>query len=71
MLIRSPKDWELRESAVTPEQIYRLRNRRDFLKALGVGLAGAAFAPRALLAATAGFPSRQNPADSMPASSRF
>ena len=62
MLIRSPKDWELRESAVTPEQIYRLRNRRDFLKALGVGLAGAAFAPRALLAATAGFPSRQNPA---------
>ena len=62
MLIRSPKDWELSESAVTPEQLYRLRNRRDFLKTLGVGLAGAALAPRGLLAATAGFPSKENPA---------
>ncbi len=62
MLIRSPKDWELPESAVTAEQIYRLRNRRDFLKSVGVGLAGAAFAPQALLAATAGFPSKENPA---------
>ena len=62
MLIRSPKDWELPESAVTAEQIYRLRNRRDFLKTVGAGLAGAAFAPRALVAATAGFPSKENPA---------
>jgi sulfoxide reductase catalytic subunit YedY len=62
MLIRSPKDWELPDSAVTPEQAYRLRNRRDFLKALGTGLAGAALAPRGLLAATAGFPSKENPA---------
>ena len=62
MLIRSPKDWELSESAVTAEQLYRLRNRRDFLKTLGVGLAGAALAPRGLLAATAGFPSKENPA---------
>ncbi len=62
MLIRSPKDWELSESAVTAERIYRLRNRRDFLKTLGVGLAGAALAPRGLLAATAGFPSQENPA---------
>ncbi|HWA10964.1 MAG TPA: protein-methionine-sulfoxide reductase catalytic subunit MsrP [Opitutaceae bacterium] len=62
MLIRSKKDWELPESAVTPEQIYRLRNRRDFLKTVGIGLAGAALLPRSLLAATAGFPSKPNPA---------
>jgi methionine sulfoxide reductase catalytic subunit len=62
MLIRSSKDWELSESTVTPEQLYRLRNRRDFLKTLGVGLAGAALASRPLFAATAGFPSTPNPA---------
>ena len=62
MLIRSPKDWEIPESAVTPEQLYRLRNRRDFLRTLGVGLAGAALASRPLLAATAGFPTKLNPA---------
>jgi sulfoxide reductase catalytic subunit YedY len=62
MLIRSPKDWELPESAVTPEQVYRLRNRRDFLKTLGAGVAGAALAPHGLLAATAGFPTKENPA---------
>ena len=61
MNIRSPKDWELSESAVTAESIYRLRNRRDFLKTLGVGLAGATLVPRALLAATAGFPDKENP----------
>jgi sulfoxide reductase catalytic subunit YedY len=62
MLIRTPKDWEIAESAVTPEQLYRVRNRRDFLRTLGVGLAGAALASRPLLAATAGFPAKLNPA---------
>ena len=59
MLIRSPKDWELRESAATPEHLYRLSRRREFLKSLGV--AGAALAARDLLGATAGFPSKVNP----------
>jgi sulfoxide reductase catalytic subunit YedY len=58
MLIRTPKDWELRESAATPESLYRLSHRRDFLKTLG--LAGAAFAARDLIAATAGFPTKVN-----------
>ena len=61
MNIRTPKDWELPESAATTESIYRLRNRRDFLKTLGVGLAGAAIGTRGLLAATAGFPDKENP----------
>ncbi len=59
MLIRTPKDWELRESAATPEHLYRLSRRREFLKS--IGLAGAAFAARDLLGATAGFPSKVNP----------
>ncbi len=63
MLIRSPKSWELPESAATPETIYR--NRRTFLKSLG--LAGAAFASRDLLATTAGFPTKMNPAYRDPA----
>jgi sulfoxide reductase catalytic subunit YedY len=62
MNIRSPKNWELPSSAVTPERVWRLTQRRDFLKALGFGLAGTAFVrPGALLAATAGFPSKENP----------
>ena len=61
MNIRTPKDWELPESAATTESIYRLRNRRDFLKTLGFGLAGAAIGTRGLLAATAGFPDKENP----------
>jgi sulfoxide reductase catalytic subunit YedY len=60
MLIRTPKDWELPESAATPESAYQLRPRRDFLKTVGLGLAGAALAPRDLLATTAGFPTRVN-----------
>ncbi len=60
MLIRSPKDWELRESAATPEAVYR--NRREFLKTLGLGLAGATLLSHRALAATAGFPSKVNPA---------
>src|SRR5579862_3260990 len=62
MLIRSKKDWELPEKDVTPEAVYRLRNRRDFLKTLGLGVAGAVLASRDLAAATAGFPAKQNPA---------
>ncbi len=64
MLIRSPKTWELPTAAVTPEALYRLTQRRDFLKTAGVGLAGAAFFRSAplLSAATAGFPAKENPA---------
>ncbi len=60
MFVRSRKDWELPQSAVTAERDYRLRDRRAFLKSLGV--AGVAFAARDLFAATAGFPSKENPA---------
>ena len=59
MLIRTPKDWSHRESAATPESLYHLTRRRDFLKT--IVLAGAAFAARDLLGATAGFPSTVNP----------
>jgi methionine sulfoxide reductase catalytic subunit len=70
MLIRTPKDWALPESAVTSEKDYRQRPReagdfparRDFLKTLGLGLVGAALLPRGLSAATAGFPAKENPA---------
>jgi methionine sulfoxide reductase catalytic subunit len=62
MLIHSKKDWELPESAVTPEQAYLLHNRRDFLKTVGLGLAGAALSGPQALAATGGFPSRENAA---------
>lgn len=61
MLIRTPKDWELPESVVTPESAYELRPRRDFLKTIGLGLAGAALGGRDLLAATGSFPSKENP----------
>ena len=61
MLIRTKKDWEISETHVTAEQVYRLRNRRDFLKTLGLGFAGAALASQDLLAATAGFPGKANP----------
>ena len=70
MLIRSPKDWELPESAATPERDYHLRPRRDFLKTLGygaAGLAGGTLAPGDLLATSAGFPTRVNPAYRDPA----
>ena len=62
MFIRTKKDWELPESAVTSEQAYRTHNRRDFLKAVGLGAAGAALASRGLLAATGGLPAKENPA---------
>ena len=59
MLIRTPHDWELPESAATSESLYHLTKRRDFLKALGV--TGAALATREMLGATAGFPTTVNP----------
>ena len=68
MLIRSPKSWELPESAATSETIYR--GRREFLKKLGygaAGLAGASLLPDDLLATTAGFPTKMNPAYRDPA----
>jgi sulfoxide reductase catalytic subunit YedY len=61
MRIRTPKNWEIPESAVTPESIYRLRNRRDFLKTLGFGAAGALLLRSGALGATTGFPSSLNP----------
>jgi methionine sulfoxide reductase catalytic subunit len=60
MFIHSKKDWELPESAVTPETAYRLHNRRDFIKAVGAGIAGAALGSTGALAATGGFPSKAN-----------
>jgi len=61
MRIRTPKEWEIRESAVTPESVYRLRNRRDFLKTLGLGAAGAVFLRSRVLGAMAGLPAAVNP----------
>ncbi|GAB1490077.1 protein-methionine-sulfoxide reductase catalytic subunit MsrP [Opitutaceae bacterium] len=60
MLIRSKKDWELPESAVTAEDLYRRRNRRDFLKHLGLGTAGAILGGHSLFGASGGFPSAAN-----------
>ena len=58
MLIKSKKNWELPESAVTPESFYH--NRRKFLKSLGIGLAGSALPASLLRGATSGFPSKLN-----------
>ena len=60
MNIRTPKNWVLPESAVTAESVYRRRNRRDFLKTLGVASVGL-IGGRALYGATAGFPAKENP----------
>jgi methionine sulfoxide reductase catalytic subunit len=61
MHIRVPKPWQLPESAVTSESVYRARPRREFLHLLGAGAAGL-LVPGALRGATAGFPSAENPA---------
>ena len=55
-----PPSWSLPDAAITPEPVYLAR--RHFLKTLGFGLAGAALGSTNLLAATAGFPSKLNPA---------
>jgi len=59
MLIRNKKNWELPESAATPENLYR--SRREFLRACGIGAAGVLASSRSLLAATTGFPATANP----------
>jgi len=58
MHIRIPRDWELPESAATPEAAAHAHRagRRGFLRALGAGLAGATVGPL-VRAATGGFPS--------------
>ncbi len=61
MRIRIPKRWELPESAVTPEKDYRARGRRDFLKTLGAGSAGAMLLPSRALAALGGLPAKTDP----------
>jgi methionine sulfoxide reductase catalytic subunit len=61
MDIRTPKDWEMPESSVTAQSLYRLRNRRDFLVTLGVAAVGAILSPSLLRAATVGFPDKENP----------
>lgn len=60
--IRTPKDWELPESAVTAEDLYRRRPRREFIKTLGLGAAGLAAGGPSLFGASSGFPSKLNPA---------
>ncbi|RME72607.1 MAG: protein-methionine-sulfoxide reductase catalytic subunit MsrP [Verrucomicrobia bacterium] len=62
MHVHRRHEWELPESAVTPESVYQTRaaGRRRFLAALGIGVA-AALRPARTLAATVGFPSSPNP----------
>lgn len=62
MLIHSKKDWVLPESAASDESVYRLRNRREFIKILSIGMTGLAFGTKELIAATEGFPSKENAA---------
>jgi sulfoxide reductase catalytic subunit YedY len=59
--IQTPKDWELPDSAATPEREYLSRTRRDFLKTAGLGIAGVVLTGPAARAALAGFPSKANP----------
>jgi hypothetical protein len=60
MQIRKPRSWELPDSVVTPEEDY-LR-RRDFLRAVGLGVAATVIFPATIRAATAGFPDALDPA---------
>jgi len=59
-ILRPKESWHLRESEVTPESVYRLRNRREFLKTIGVGAASTFFLRSHALAATGGFPAAPN-----------
>jgi sulfoxide reductase catalytic subunit YedY len=58
MFVQIKKDWELPESAVTPESIYL--QRRTLLKAAGFSLAAGLLPSASALGATAGFPSEPN-----------
>jgi methionine sulfoxide reductase catalytic subunit len=60
MQIRKPRSWELPDPVVTPEADY-LR-RRDFLRAVGLGVAATVIFPATIRAATAGFPDALDPA---------
>jgi sulfoxide reductase catalytic subunit YedY len=60
MHIGKRRSWELPDAQVTPESDY-LR-RRQFLRAVGLGLAATVLLPRGVRAATAGFPDSLNPA---------
>lgn len=60
MHIGKRRSWELPDAQVTPESDY-LR-RRQFLHAVGLGLAATVLLPRGVRAATAGFPDSLNPA---------
>ncbi len=59
MFIRKRREWEVPESAVTPEAAFW--NRRRFLKRIGFGLAGTTLATAAGWSAIVGFPARRNP----------
>jgi sulfoxide reductase catalytic subunit YedY len=56
---KAVRAWELPDSAVLPETQY-LR-RREFLRLVGLGLAGTAVLPMTMRAASAGFPDSLNP----------
>jgi methionine sulfoxide reductase catalytic subunit len=58
MHIPTRRDWQLPDSALTSEAHYLAR--REFLRALGLGMVGSALLPSALNAATAGFPDTLN-----------
>ena len=61
MFIRTKKSWEISEAQVTAEGLYRERNRREFIKTLGLGIAGTAvLGSPSLFAASSGFPSTPN-----------
>ncbi len=59
MLINIKNNWELPESMVTSESVYR--SRRTFLKSLGYGLGGIVFSPSYLNGANIGFSTELNP----------
>ena len=58
MQVKIPRDWELPESAVTPESGYL--SRRRIVKTLGLAAASPLLLPSLADAATAGFPTKLN-----------